>query len=749
MPDERPEQAQVPPPLHSHVPNLEQFLQELYLFRAQYEASQTVQQLDLQSAIDTLSNAISVVSVAVGGGGISVAGTANQISITAAGTLRTLSIANPLVTPGDVNITSTDVVLTRDAANVLALKNLLNGQTLRIYKQNNAGVAVEFLAIQWSPGDATFRIGANVIGFGAVQDLIVGAGTGSQIYYVNSQNRLLAYTNGNLRWEVNASGHFIAGADDTLDLGIVGNRFRDVYVGRNLQVSGTISAPIIDTLSNAVSVLSQQVSVISQQVSVHSQQISVLSQQISVLSQALSVVSNAVSNALSVANAASNAASVVSVAAANATSIANAVSAKADTLSNQISVLSQQVSVLSQQISVLSQGLSVVSNAASNALSVANAASNAASVVSVAAANATSIANAVSAKADTLSNQISVLSQQVSVLSQQVSVLSQAVSVLSQSVSVLSNTVSAISVRMDTLSNAVSVVSQAVSVLSQSVSVLSQSVSVLSQQVSVISQQVSVLSVTRTVEGQCRVSVKSTTSVTLQPYKGQMLWINGAPQKIPSGGVDMPTTGLTSATTYNLYAYMSATVMTLTATVSAHATDTTAGNVGVEILAGDSTRSLVGKVRLNAAVNFVDSATQRFLINWFNRRGLALVNNFTANRSTTSTTYTEVNTEIRCEFLTWGDEAVCAGIAGTVIAVLPEIVTSIGFDGTTAENATSGSGQANQDFTLGVALYKSGLSEGYHYATLIGEVSSANTGTWYGGAVGDLRVTSLTLQIRG
>lgn len=366
--------------------------------------------------------------------------------------------------------------------------------------------------------------------------------------------------------------------------------------------------------------------------------------------------------------------------------------------SNALSVLSQAVSVISQQVSVLSQAHSVLSQA------------------------------------------VSVISQAVSVLSQAHSVLSQQVSALSSQVSTVSVAVTSVDTRVNTVSQGVSVVSQALSVQAAALSVR---VDTQSQAVSVLSQQVSVMSViTELGAGQCRLSVKSTTSVTLQPYKGQLLWINGKAEKIPSGGVDMGTGGLTSATTYNLYAYMSSvSVMTLTATISAHATDTTAGNVGVEIKSGAGTHTLVGQVRLNAAVNFVNTVTQRFCINWFNRPSLTGFNGFTAARTTTSSSFVELNSEIRIEFLIWADQV--ADLIGNIIVgagILTGVaVTSFGFDGTTAEDAVGLMEQAaNQNengATFGMA--KIGLAEGYHYVTLLGKSSDGvSTAAWNGAAAG-------------
>ncbi len=141
----------------------------------------------------------------------------------------------------------------------------------------------------------------------------------------------------------------------------------------------------------------------------------------------------------------------------------------------------------------------------------------------------------------------------------------------------------------------------------------------------------------------------------------------------------------------------------------------------------------------------------RGVLNWFNRRDIGIVNGFTATRSTASGTYVEVNTEIRGNFLTWADEAVLVGISGIISnnTASTGIETSIGFDGTAAEDAASRIDipTATAAYPLALSLVKNGLAEGFHFTTLLGQVVSGGTASWTGGAAGN-RV-SLTVHIRG
>ena len=251
--------------------------------------------------------------------------------------------------------------------------------------------------------------------------------------------------------------------------------------------------------------------------------------------------------------------------------------------------------------------------------------------------------------------------------------------------------------------------------------------------------------------GQCRLA-KSGSNLVLSPYNGNQLLINGTAESIPTAGVSLSASGLSVGTTYFIYAYMSTGTMTLEASTTAHATDTaTSGNLGVEIKSGDATRTLVGMARVITGPAWADTEAQRFVVSYFNRKSINGRSSLSTNRTTTSTSYVEINSEIRNEFLTWADEGVnisCGGICQNDTTV-QGATSSIGIDGTTAEDVYY-SAQAfagGADLSFACALNKSGLSEGYHYATLLGKVS-ANTGTWKGSGTAGARV-ALTTMIRG
>ena len=235
--------------------------------------------------------------------------------------------------------------------------------------------------------------------------------------------------------------------------------------------------------------------------------------------------------------------------------------------------------------------------------------------------------------------------------------------------------------------------------------------------------------------GQCRLT-KSGVDLLLSPQDGTRLIINSTQQVIPDAGVTLAPTGLLANTTYFIYAFMSAGVMTLEASTTTHATQ---AGTGVKIKTGDATRTLVGMARIITGPAWVDTATQRFVLSWFARRRIGGTNAFTTNKTTASTSYVELSTtEGRIEFLTWADEAVDVAYSGRNAHTVAGqgTLSTIGFDGATAEDAMSGqnANAANEEHTIAGTI-TTALAEGYHFATFLGRVSAgAPTGTWNGSA---------------
>lgn len=237
-----------------------------------------------------------------------------------------------------------------------------------------------------------------------------------------------------------------------------------------------------------------------------------------------------------------------------------------------------------------------------------------------------------------------------------------------------------------------------------------------------------------------RLEYSSATQLVLQVFNGNRFFINGDWLTIPSGGATLSNSGLSANTTYYIYAYNNAGSIALEASTTARATDTTYGH---QIKNGDATRTLVGMCRTNGSSQF--QSTPALVISWMNRKWRRITNTFSTNRSTTSLSQVEINTEIRCEFLVWASSVVQLSASGTHSnSAASATFVFMGIDGTSlrTNGASSNTGSGGG---VSFACHEPvlGLAEGYHYATLCGYVGSASTGTYVGGGVNGCRLSAI------
>ena len=242
--------------------------------------------------------------------------------------------------------------------------------------------------------------------------------------------------------------------------------------------------------------------------------------------------------------------------------------------------------------------------------------------------------------------------------------------------------------------------------------------------------------------GQCRLGYVSATSIKLAPYDGAAIRIAGAIYQIPSAGVSIANTGLVASTRYFVYVYNNAGTLTLELSGTGHSTDTTAGNVGVEIKTGDNSRTLVGMVYTQGSTpgQFVDSVLARNVATWFKRRGLSLSGN-DVSASTASTTFAALGSSANCEITCWADESIMVNTAGngSNSTTAATFSLSLGVDGTPnqGDGSTITSPAANQAFAI-FDLSTSFMTEGHHLLVPYGLVS-AGTGTFFGAITASFR----------
>lgn len=235
--------------------------------------------------------------------------------------------------------------------------------------------------------------------------------------------------------------------------------------------------------------------------------------------------------------------------------------------------------------------------------------------------------------------------------------------------------------------------------------------------------------------GQCYLEFTSTSLLTLRRKNGKYipLVIGGVlrAKQIPVSEPTVDNAGLAATTDHYVYAYDNGGALALEVVTTGYVV----GSNGYEVKSGDESRTLVGFARTGAGTPGVFQVQGLGTLSWFNRKRISQRSFFTANRTTTSATYVEINAEIRVNFVTWADEEVFTSLMGRwQNGSSNGSRTSVGFDGTTPEDCVSGSGIGGQgDWPIGISLFKTGLSEGVHFATLLG-ATGGGTANWYGNA---------------
>jgi Collagen triple helix repeat (20 copies) len=269
-----------------------------------------------------------------------------------------------------------------------------------------------------------------------------------------------------------------------------------------------------------------------------------------------------------------------------------------------------------------------------------------------------------------------------------------------------------------------------------------------------------------------RLTYVSAIAVKFAPYGGNKIQINGTQYTIPNAGIaglgntgvfvnGVGSSNLAANTTYYVYAFNNSGTVTgdFRTDGNGHITDTTSGNEGVEVRCSsgttpDPTRTLVGMCRTNASSQFENSAAFRGVISWFNRRLIRIDNAFTETVSTGSTTYIEVSTSIRCQFLTWVDNAIDMTFCGVSFNNGSNTgYTALAADGIVIDGFTAATNAgAGLYYPVGIAGGLGGaaaITEGFHYATVFGKQTGGGFAqSWLGAASAPER-GSLAVTIQG
>lgn len=216
-------------------------------------------------------------------------------------------------------------------------------------------------------------------------------------------------------------------------------------------------------------------------------------------------------------------------------------------------------------------------------------------------------------------------------------------------------------------------------------------------------------------QGGARIQFNSTTQIQLNVGQIPLKLANGWITRTVTAAVTIANTGLAANTTFFVYAFDSAGVTTLEISATGHVTDAT---FGVEVKSGDATRTLVGMIRTGAGAPGVFQASP-LTISWFNRKLTTQSAFFTANRSTGSQTFVELNAEIENNFVTWADsDVLITASGGCAVGVGGTGSITIGIDSTTVAQEASNQISTLTTSPLGLSLGIR-LAEGFHFSTIL------------------------------
>ena len=164
-------------------------------------------------------------------------------------------------------------------------------------------------------------------------------------------------------------------------------------------------------------------------------------------------------------------------------------------------------------------------------------------------------------------------------------------------------------------------------------------------------------------------------------------------------------------------------------------------------LSGSNRDTVVGMVRRVSGTGYQDTLTNRLVASWFNPVEKKCLTAPTVDRTVTSTTFVEVHSEMRCNFVYLSGssaKATSLGDTGRRVRFVANIGAgngtagsgckfTVGFDSATAETEIAGfvnpSGVSGGRQTVTVTGTKIGLTETNHYVTLLARSVTGGTCT--------------------
>ena len=145
-----------------------------------------------------------------------------------------------------------DTYLVREAADIMAMRDGTSPQQLRFYNTYTDASNYERWYIGWS-GDNYARITMERAGTGTARSIVMASGAD---WYCDASSHIFRSLASTTRWTINSSGHFVAGADNTYDIGATGaTRPRNVFVAGNVNTGSITNSGFTRTagISNSAS----------------------------------------------------------------------------------------------------------------------------------------------------------------------------------------------------------------------------------------------------------------------------------------------------------------------------------------------------------------------------------------------------------------------------------------------------------------------------------------------------------------
>ena len=139
--------------------------------------------------------------------------------------VSSLGFCSSLATDG-----TADLILDRDAADVLAQRRGTNAQAFRLYSAFTD--ASNYSRLAFTTGGGAFEIIGESAGTGTPLSIQIKAGSGCAFHFGG---------NGAVQWNVSPSGHLLAGADNAYDIGAPGSRV-SIYYGIYGNFDGYVAA---------------------------------------------------------------------------------------------------------------------------------------------------------------------------------------------------------------------------------------------------------------------------------------------------------------------------------------------------------------------------------------------------------------------------------------------------------------------------------------------------------------------------